>query len=78
MTDELKPVNCGCGGEAKVISYLSREYCKMAYYVRCEECGTETDDLHSESEAITAWNKAMSGNVVVYGNPDAPKSKTVG
>lgn len=61
MTDELKPVRCGCGGEAKVISYLSREYCKMAYYVRCVECGTETDDLHTEAEAITAWNRAMSG-----------------
>ena len=59
MTDELKPVRCGCGGEAKVISYLSREYCKMAYYVRCENCGTETDDLHSEAEAIQAWNRAM-------------------
>ena len=55
----LKPVRCGCGGEAKVISYLSREYCKMAYYVRCVECGTETDDLHSEAEAVTAWNRAM-------------------
>jgi predicted nucleic acid-binding Zn ribbon protein len=54
-----KPVKCGCGGEAKVISYLSREYCKMAYYVRCENCGTETDDLHSEAEAIEAWNRAM-------------------
>ena len=59
MTDELTPVRCGCGGEAKVISYLSREYCKMAYYVRCENCGTETDDLHSEAEAIQAWNRAM-------------------
>lgn len=59
MTDNLTPVRCGCGGEAKVISYLSREYCKMAYYVRCENCGTETDDLHSEAEAITAWNRAM-------------------
>lgn len=59
MNDKLEPVCCGCGGEAKVISYLSREYCKMAYYVRCIECGTETDDLHSEAEAVTAWNRAM-------------------
>ena len=56
---ELKPVRCGCGGEAKIISYLSRDYCQMVYYVRCEECGTETDDLFTESEAITAWNRAM-------------------
>lgn len=64
MTGELKPVRCGCGGEAKVISYLIREYCKMAYYVRCENCGTETDDLHSEAEAITAWNRAMGADKV--------------
>ena len=63
---QLSP--CGCGGEAKVISYLSREYCKMAYYVRCVECGTETDDLHSEDEAIDAWNRAMGS---------AEKSSTV-
>jgi hypothetical protein len=66
MTDELKPVPCGCGGEAKVISYLSREYCKMAYYVRCENCGTETDDLHSEAEAVTAWNRAMGADDRLY------------
>lgn len=59
MSEKLKPVRCGCGGEAKVISYLSREYFKMAYYVRCENCGTETDDLHSEAEAIEVWNRAM-------------------
>lgn len=64
MSDDLKPVRCGCGGEAKVISYLRREYCKMAYYVRCENCGTETDDLHSEAEAITAWNRAMGADKV--------------
>jgi len=59
MSEETKPVRCGCGGEAKVISYLSRDYCKMAYYVRCVECGTETDDLFSEAESIEVWNRAM-------------------
>lgn len=66
MTDKLTPVRCGCGGEAKVISYLSREYCKMTYYVRCVECGTETDDLHSEAEAITAWNRAMGERKIIH------------
>jgi hypothetical protein len=68
MTDELKPVRCGCGGEAKVISYLSREYCKMAYYVRCVECGTETDDLHSEAEAVQAWNRAIGATDIHVGD----------
>ena len=72
MTEKLTPVRCGCGGEAKVISYLSREYCKMAYYVRCENCGTETDDLHSEAEAVQAWNRAMGGKTVKVENYQDP------
>ena len=71
MTDELKPVPCGCGGEAKVRGINH-------FWVDCKKCHTSTTVFDSESEAVEAWNKAMSGNVVVYGNPDAPKSKTVG
>ena len=70
QSSELKPVRCGCGGEAKVISYLSREYCKMAYYVRCVECGTETDDLHTEAEAVQAWNRAMGAKDINVPNKE--------
>lgn len=54
MTDELKPVRCGCGGEAE--SALSFAY---EYYVMCHKCGTRSDYFLKEVEAIEAWNKAM-------------------
>ena len=54
MTDELKPVCCGCGGEA-VVGYTE----SGLSYVECQKCLTETRFFHTEAEAITAWNKAM-------------------
>jgi hypothetical protein len=60
MTDELKPVRCGCGGEAKVSkidkSFLGGEF---VYGYRCEKCGIATLWYASETEAIKAWNRAM-------------------
>ena len=75
--EELKPVRCGCGGEAVIHNYsgIKRE---GDYTISCSKCRILTDDYPTEAEAVQAWNRAMSGNVVVYGNPDAPKSKTVG
>ena len=78
MTNELKPVRCGCGGEAEVVDYWSADYAQTVWYVHCKDCDIASGDYFSEAESIMAWNRAMSGNVVVYGNPDAPKSKTVG
>ena len=75
MTDELKPVNCGCGGEAKIVNPFMHT---DMYLIECDKCGICTSSYNTKVEAIVAWNRAMSGNVVVYGNPDAPKSKTVG
>ena len=59
MNDELKPVRCGCGGTAKVVSYLGEKYSKMVYYVRCDKCGMASEKYRSEKEAIEAWNTAM-------------------
>ena len=53
MTDELKPVRCGCGGEAKI------RQDGTLYYVRCPECGTESADYQFSVEAIEVWNRAM-------------------
>ena len=61
MTDELKPVRCGCGGEP----YL--KYDDGAYSVMCTKCGIETkgycdhfDNFRSAKEYATkAWNRAM-------------------
>ena len=61
MTDELKPVRCGCGGEAKVIGHVSRWDAAYRWYVRCASCDISTAEYPTEAEAIEAWNRAMSG-----------------
>ena len=57
-TEELKPVPCGCGGEAVV---HEQEYGE--YEVYCPRCFITTDDYNTEAEAVTAWNRAMGGIV---------------
>ena len=57
MTDELKPVRCGCGGEAKVYETPLKD-CE-GYFIQCNDCRTATFIWLSEAEAITAWNRAM-------------------
>ena len=62
MTEERKPVRCGCGGEAKVqiIHWDTVEdYDDPTYLVECDECGISTNDYDTEAEAITAWNRVM-------------------
>jgi hypothetical protein len=59
MTDNLKPVRCGCGGEAMLYVSPISTLCLL----QCESCKIETAFYDTEVEAITAWNKAMSGNV---------------
>ncbi len=66
MTNELKPVQCGCGGEAKIVDYLSRENCQNAYYVFCKVCGMQTAEYLAEAEAVEAWNTAMGAHTTAY------------
>lgn len=54
MTDELKPVRCGCGGRPE-IEYSGDGICR----VRCSFCLTGTVYHRNKAEAITAWSKAM-------------------
>ena len=56
MTEELKPVRCGCGGEATVRTYGEPE---TPYCIQCVRCGITTLGYETEAEAIEAWNKAM-------------------
>lgn len=56
MNDELKPVRCGCGGEAKVITTYKS-------IVVCSNCQILSDGYKTEVEAIEAWNRAMTGVV---------------
>lgn len=58
----LKPVNCGCGGEAVANDYIDRYENKTEYFVHCVKCGICSADYNTESEAVTAWNRAMSGS----------------
>ena len=58
MADELKPVRCGCGGEAQVM-HPSYTHCIV---IMCGKCGLKTPYMNTEAEAITAWNRAMSGS----------------
>lgn len=54
MTDELKPVRCGCGGEAKIVkSRLG------PWFIYCDKCKMCSGYYDSEAEAVTAWNRAM-------------------
>lgn len=53
MSDELEPVRCGCGGEAKIDHYIE------TYFVYCKKCQIITLMYDSKAEAIEAWNKAM-------------------
>ena len=65
-TEPMKPVRCGCGGEAvlntgKIIAATGEHLAN----VKCKKCGiaipvkVSLDQSEAEAEAITAWNKAM-------------------
>ena len=54
MTDELKPVRCGCGGEARIGKIYGD-----AWTVECTECAIQSGCYDTEAEAVTAWNRAM-------------------
>lgn len=74
MSDELKPVNCGCGGEAEVHA-MRHELTKAQYYINCEKCDTRTWFFDSESEAIETWNKAMGAKEQAVPNMTILKRK---
>lgn len=60
MSDVIKTVHCGCGGEA--YSHMLGNAITQGYYICCEECGTKTAVHGTLTEAVKAWNIAMSGN----------------
>lgn len=57
MGEELKPVCCGCGGEAKAQRVKTLK--SHVLVVMCTKCEIATNYYTKESEAITAWNRAM-------------------
>lgn len=64
QTEEVKPVRCGCGGEALISTWTGSNAtvvndCTTVY---CEKCGMQTRIYRTESEAIEAWNRAMGAD----------------
>lgn len=62
MTDDLKLVRCGCGGEASIYTYEARWKKTEDGYQRsvgCLKCGISTQLYDTEAEAVQAWNRAM-------------------
>ena len=60
---ELKPVACGCGGEAQIAKkYLMGNLPDV--YVLCGNCSIRTGEYYTEAEAIEAWNLAMGERTV--------------
>lgn len=60
MSEALKPVKCGCGGEPvighiKKTSYLPKD----RWYIGCPKCDICTGLYDTEAEVVEAWNKAM-------------------
>lgn len=62
MSDELKPVRCGCGGEAWSFMTLYPENTERPYICQCRKCFIRTCGYPSEAEAVEAWNRAMGTN----------------
>ena len=78
MTDELKPVPCGCGGEAMIETVTTRFEQKPRFRIICEKCKISTIwDYFSETEAITAWNRAMGNRLEFHTVERTAKVKTV-
>ena len=64
MTNNLEPVRCGCGGEAKVDTKLVSCAPVERKRIYCSKCYISTEWMKSEAEAVTAWNKAMGERTV--------------
>lgn len=55
MSEELKPVRCGCGGEPGYYDDRWHGCCG----IQCMKCGIDMSNCESEEEAIRKWNTAM-------------------
>lgn len=72
MSEELKPCPF-CGGEAQT----GKSYSGF-YSVECMNCGMQSGYYDTESEAITAWNRAMGERTAKVIEHDASITVTDG
>ena len=66
MADELKPVRCGCGGEAEIKLFplcCGIKHEEIEYAVVCKKCRTRTEYKNTVTEAVKTWNRAMGVNI---------------
>ena len=60
MTDNVKPVPCGCGGEAWTDYIIGEPSEGVGWFVCCKNCDIQLPpEYNTEAEAIEAWNWAM-------------------
>ena len=61
MSNELKPVRCGCGGDAVPFPCESGYSWNRSkgYCVECVKCKTKTSVFETLEKAIETWNNAM-------------------
>jgi len=59
MSDKLRPVRCGCGGEAIILKADEYHQFPDTYYVSCTKCTAGVGPYDTEAEAVKAWNRAM-------------------
>lgn len=80
MSDQLKPVRCGCGGEAEIFHIAPDGYAG-SYCVRCVDCLTQSPFFTGNKEkAIEVWNRAMgeqTAKVTTVEKPIIGSAKTI-
>jgi len=59
-TSETGFVQCGCGGKARMTTAAG----ETGAAIECSECEIGTLWFDDRSEAINAWNRAMSGRAI--------------
>ena len=68
MSDELKPVRCGCGGKPYIYHLDAKD--DYPWTIMCEQCEIVTANYATEAEAITAWNRAMGATDTNVGDKE--------
>ena len=59
----LKPVRCGCGGEATTDYIIGEPSEGVGWFVYCKSCEIQLPpEYNTEAEAIEAWNEAMGAD----------------
>ena len=66
MEDEIKIVNCGCGGKSMLYISPITTRCLL----QCESCKIETAFYDTEIEAVEAGNKAMGAKDINVPNKE--------